>query len=440
MRISTSMMYDSGVTQITKLQSALLKTQQQISANTRVLTPSDDPIAAARALDVKQKQALNTQYADNRTQAKNALEQEEASLKTLTTKIQTLQTQVVEAGNASYDDTQRSYIATAMRGTLEELFGLANTQDSSGNYLFSGYQVNTQPFKQTLTGATYNGDQGVRKMQVDTARQMVVSDTGQAVFENIAGSGTFSLDATAGTFASGSISSMSVSDEAAITGQDYQVVFDVTTTGTGTVADPFVTSTTYSIYDKKADPGKTTPLPNESSSAVEVFPSGSHIYSYTSTDTSKTPQEITVGGVSFAVSGTRADGDTLTVSTTAAKNSNQSLFSTLTDLINLLEKSTANATGKGNLGQGLAAASANLANALDNVLTVRAAVGSNLKEIDSLDGAGDDRALQYASTLSDLIDLDTVKAASDLAQQKVVLEAAQQTFVTTTGLSLFNYM
>ncbi len=440
MRISTSMMYDSGVTQITKLQSALLKTQQQISANTRVLTPSDDPIAAARALDVKQKQALNTQYADNRTQAKNALEQEEASLKTLTTKIQTLQTQVVEAGNASYDDTQRSYIATAMRGTLEELLGLANTQDSSGNYLFSGYQVNTQPFTQTSTGATYNGDQGVRKMQVDTARQMVVSDTGQAVFENIAGSGTFSLDATAGTFASGSISSMSVSDKAAITGHGYQVVFGVTTTGTGTVADPFVTSTTYSIYDTTADPGKTTPLPNESSSAVEVPPSGSHIYSYTSTDTSKTPQEIKVGGVSFAVSGTRADGDTLTVSTTAAKDSNQSLFSTLTDLINLLERSTASATGKGNLGQGLAAASANLANALDNVLTVRAAVGSNLKEIDSLDGAGDDRALQYASTLSDLVDLDTVKAASDLAQQKVVLEAAQQTFVTTTSLSLFNYM
>ncbi|MEA5098154.1 MAG: flagellar hook-associated protein FlgL, partial [Burkholderiaceae bacterium] len=308
------MIYNAGTTQLTKLQSALLKTQQQISADTRVLTPSDDPIAAARALDVKQRQALNTQYADNRTQAMNSLEQEETSLKSLTTMIQTLQTQVVEAGNASYDDTQRSYLATAMRGTLEEMFGVANTQDSSGNYLFSGYQVDTKPFTKTSTGATYSGDQGVRKMQVDTARQMVVNSSGQSVFENNAGSATFSIDSTAGTFSSGAVSSMSVSDAAAVTGHSYQVAFAVT--GTGTAADPYVT--TYSVTD----------------SGVPVNDASG----YPLTNVSYTrPQKIVFDGLSFTVSGTRTNGDTLTVSTVAAKDSNQSLFSTLTSLINQLE-------------------------------------------------------------------------------------------------------
>jgi flagellar hook-associated protein 3 FlgL len=48
--------------------------------------------------------------------------------------------------------------------------------------------------------------------------------------------------------------------------------------------------------------------------------------------------------------------------------------------------------------------------------------------------------LQYTSTLSGLQDVDLLKAISSLAQQKLTLEAAQKTFTTTSGLSLFNFI
>jgi len=54
--------------------------------------------------------------------------------------------------------------------------------------------------------------------------------------------------------------------------------------------------------------------------------------------------------------------------------------------------------------------------------------------------AGDDRALQYSQTLSRLQDLDYAKAASELTQQNVNLEAAQKSFAKVAGLSLFNYL
>lgn len=420
MRVSTSMMYNNGTTQLSKVQSDLLKTQQQIAANTRVLTPSDDPIAAARALDINQRQSLNTQYADNRTQAMHSLNQEEGALKSLTTLIQNLQTQVVEAGDVTYDDDQRGYIATEMRGTLEEILGLANTRDTSGNYLFSGYKTMSQPFAATSTGASYAGDQGARRMQVDSSRQMAVSDSGDAVFQNSSTSGTFKFDVS-GTFPRGFMSDASITNESAITGHTYDVVFD--TTGTGTTADPFVKI--YSVFDTTIDANKTgTPLQTGT---------------YTSTDANKASQTIEVDGISFTIKGTRADGDTLTLETTKPAE-NQSMFKTVTDLINLLDAGTSGATGSVNFSQGLAAASTALASALDNVLTIRASVGARLKEIDSLDTAGTDRALQYSSMLSDLVDLDLIKASSDLAQQKLVYEAAQQSFVNITGLSLFNYM
>ncbi|WP_353850599.1 hypothetical protein [Janthinobacterium sp.] len=71
---------------------------------------------------------------------------------------------------------------------------------------------------------------------------------------------------------------------------------------------------------------------------------------------------------------------------------------------------------------------------------MRAEVGSRLKELDTLDSAGDDLDLQYASTLSGLQDLDMVKAISLFSQQQITLQAAQKSFTSMSGLSLFNYI
>jgi flagellar hook-associated protein 3 FlgL len=74
------------------------------------------------------------------------------------------------------------------------------------------------------------------------------------------------------------------------------------------------------------------------------------------------------------------------------------------------------------------------------VLTVQASVGARQKELDYLDTSGDDLNIQYASTLSDLQDLDTVKAISQFSQQQLTLQAAQQSFKAMSSLSLFNYI
>jgi flagellar hook-associated protein 3 FlgL len=79
-------------------------------------------------------------------------------------------------------------------------------------------------------------------------------------------------------------------------------------------------------------------------------------------------------------------------------------------------------------------------NALDNVLTVQASVGARMKEIDNLNSTGDDLDVQYQTTLGTLQDLDMVKAISLFSQQQQTLQAAQMSFKTMSGLSLFNYI
>ena len=183
MRISTQTLFDSGSARIGDLQLSLNKTQQQLATGRRVLTPSDDPIAAARALEVTQSQALNTQYGTNRGYAKDSLVAVDSTLASVTELLQNVKTTAISAGNGNLGDSERASIATALQSNLNQLVGLANTRDGQGNYLFSGFQTATPPFAQTATGVQYQGDQGQRLVQVDATRQMAVSSQGQAVFQ-----------------------------------------------------------------------------------------------------------------------------------------------------------------------------------------------------------------------------------------------------------------
>jgi flagellar hook-associated protein 3 FlgL len=118
----------------------------------------------------------------------------------------------------------------------------------------------------------------------------------------------------------------------------------------------------------------------------------------------------------------------------------QDMFQTLNDLITLLQTPVVTPADATNLASGLATANGNIDRALDNVLTVRATVGSRLQELDALDSVGSDRDLQYSQTLSSLQDLDYTQALTDLSKQQLTLEAAQKSFAQTSNLSLFNYL
>ncbi len=197
MRISTNTLYGTGTARITELQSAMQRTQQQIATGRKVLAPSDDPIAASQVLNLDQGQAMNSQFATNRLNANNALSQQEAVLGGVGDLVQDIKTLLVQAGNGSLDDQQRGYLAVQLDGQFDSMLSLANSKDSMGNTLFSGYQVGITAYAKTTTGATFQGDTGQRTLQVDTSRRVTTSVSGQQLFENIdTGSATQNIFAT----------------------------------------------------------------------------------------------------------------------------------------------------------------------------------------------------------------------------------------------------
>jgi flagellar hook-associated protein 3 FlgL len=408
LRISTSAIYDAGTSQLNTLQSQIAKTQMQLSTNRRNLTAADDPIASARALEVTQSQSMNTQFATNRSNANASLSLVDKTLQDVTGQIQDIQSLIVTAGNGGYDASNRQALATELEGRLTDLIGLANTADGTGGYLFSGYQSSTQPFSKTPAGAAYQGDQGQRTLQVGSARKMPISETGNAIFEAITtGNGRFTTAAAGSNTGSGIVSPGAVVDPSKLKDHNYEIKFAVSSD------TPPVT--TYSVTDKSAT------APADVVQTNQPYTEGA---------------TISFDGISMDVKGAPADGDTFT----SQPSAKQSVFTTITKLIDTLRAPADGSSGKAALANGLNTASLNMKNALDNVLTVQASVGARMKELDNLDSTGADLDIQYQTTLGDLQDLDMVKAISLFSQQQQTLQAAQMSFKTMSGLSLFNYI
>ena len=83
MRISTSMMFDTGTQNMLQLQTGLYKLQNQMSTGRRILTPADDPVAAAQALEISQRQSINAQFLDNQGSAASELSNLESTLRSV---------------------------------------------------------------------------------------------------------------------------------------------------------------------------------------------------------------------------------------------------------------------------------------------------------------------------------------------------------------------
>src|SRR5689334_25168069 len=98
-RVSTNMIFDQGVFNMQNRSSIMLKTQDQIANGRRILTPADDPVAAARSLKVEQAQAITEQHQRNGDSASAALGMSDSTLASVTSLLQSTKTLAVNAGD-----------------------------------------------------------------------------------------------------------------------------------------------------------------------------------------------------------------------------------------------------------------------------------------------------------------------------------------------------
>jgi flagellar hook-associated protein 3 FlgL len=187
MRISTSQIYTIASLGMGQAQLAVAKTEEQMATGKRVLSPADDPVAAANILKLNQELARTEQYKKNIDIADNSLSLEDSTLKTVVELMQRIGELAVKAGNtAVLTAADYKSIAAEVDTRLNELMNLQNTRNSSGQYIFAGYQGNEAPFVNNGGGNfAYVGDEGQLLLKASASMSVPVSDSGKRVFVDI---------------------------------------------------------------------------------------------------------------------------------------------------------------------------------------------------------------------------------------------------------------
>ncbi|MGN6788387.1 MAG: flagellar hook-associated protein FlgL [Rhodanobacteraceae bacterium] len=408
MRISTQTLYAQSMRSLNQQQADLSHVGQQIASGQRVMRPSDDPQAASRAVQVSQAQAITSQYTDSRVSARNALSMEESVLNSVGDAVASAKTLMLEAANGTLSNADRASIASQLQGIYQTVLGQANATDGNGRYLFGGYQDKSPPFVMSAGAVNYTVAANLdtnRQQQIDASRLMAVGDTGSTVFQGAQGAAGFMAVAGAGNAGSVTFSGRpNVVDRSdANFGTPFNVVFSDDASG-----NPM-----YEIQDGSGNVLQ----------AAQPYQSG---------------QAIQFGGLSLTLSGTPVAGDRIGVDN--AQNFNTDLFKTFEKALAILKQPADTPAQQAALQNTLGNAMTEFDSGLDNVLMVRASVGSRLNELDVVDKVASNRQLNYAQTKSDLVDLDYNTAISEYSLRSVGLQAAQKAFVSMKQMNLFDLL
>ncbi|BCQ24549.1 flagellar hook-associated protein FlgL [Caballeronia sp. NK8] len=409
MRISSSQYFNLNVASMSDQQSTLASMYQQISSGKRILTASDDPLGAAQAVQLTLKSGALAQYSTNQTTALSSLQQEDSTLGNVSSVLQSIQTQIVHAGDGSLTDADRTSVANTIQGLRDQLFSLANTTDSNGNYIFSGLKGGTAPFSNDPSGvgANYSGDFGQRAVQISEGRSISVGDTGVSIFQSVSPTESDPVSsAGASNKGTATIGPVSMSDASnAGNASKYTITFSVSQTDG---------STTYSIKSNPVDSTLPTNVPYTSKS------------------------DITLGGQKVTIEGAPADGDTFVVQPAATDNND--IFSTLDSIVSALKQPTGTPAAQATLTNALTTAGTKINNTFNNVLSAQTVVGGREQEVQSTQTAMQTSQTQTASDIANLTSIDLVSSISQYELTQNSLQAAQMAFSQIQKMSLFDYI
>lgn len=204
MRVSTNSIFINNVANMMQKQTQLNQVQGQLSTMRRVTVPSDDPVAAAQILDVRQADARVLQFNQNAKSAENSLATSESVLQSGTDVLQRTRELAVKVSNTILSNEDREMTMSEIEGLYKQMVGIANTTDGNGSYVFSGSRSQTKPIAEqsefgrpVASGSSivsYNGDSMRQEMQIAGSRQIPVTENGGFVFNKIRdGNGTFKL-------------------------------------------------------------------------------------------------------------------------------------------------------------------------------------------------------------------------------------------------------
>lgn len=405
MRLSTSQIYDKGLSSVTSRQQKLVKVQDQLARETKILTPADDPAGKAQALALTDRIKQNEQFQKNSQMVLNDLSRQESVMSNINESLFRAKELFVQAGNGAYDLEDRQSLALEIEALRDNALDMMNAQSENGDYLFSGYQAEKKPFVfDAETGVyQYQGDSGSKNVQVTPSLQLQSSTSGAEAYQKT----PVQLNARAG-HVSGDL-----------------------TGATTFIADRETFNQFHAANYDKQEPLKNVYTIEFNGGNYEVFDAqgdsvGAGVH---------TPGEpVEFMGMQMFPQGNATDGSTVEF---RLDQPQQNVATILNDMAQAITDPNLNAK---QLDQAIEFGLADLASAENSLGSARAKIGSRMNSAETAIFTNNDFEIANKETRSHIQDVDYAEAMTELTKQDTALQAAQATFTRITRLSLFDYL
>lgn len=397
-RIPSNLMISRMATDLVRQQNSLAEVQEQIASGKQVNRPSDAPAVSAHIISMMETESQLDQYTRNASSAESQLALQETALESTANALMRIRDLALSSNNGVADDQTRQAINVEVNLRLEELFGLANSSDSFGNFLFGGTNTRNRPFAPGVP-VEYTGTDDTQRVFIGPYRTLQSTDSGSDVFMRVRnGNGTFNVQADIANTGTGIIDYGSVTDSSLYDAAPYEL--------------RFTSNTSFDIFNLDTGAAIQTAVPYTENGSIDFQ------------------------GIKTSISGIPEAGDSFTI--TASEN--QDIFSTVSNFIDATNRSPANASERARMQQDVAALVVNIDRSLDHINGKRASVGARLNIIDSSRDENAGMMLEIQRTRSQVEDIDIAEAVSNLQIRANALEVLQKSFTRIEGLSLFNYL
>jgi len=396
MRISSSTINRYMTQDMMRYQIEIADLQSQISSGKKLEKPSDDPVNAARQVNLTQTHEQTEQYTRNLNIAEARLSEEETYLMNSENIMMRVRELALTTNNAATSPDSYPAIRTELEHLYAELVAQANATDSEGNFIFSGTKTSTKPFVPGEANI-YRGDNQQRLIQVNPLIAMETSDTGDDIFVRIPASDQ---------------PHVVTSDAANTGGASILITTDGTTPNPGS-----------DRYEIRFTAAKTYDIINLTSGTTEV-----------TGGTLPPSNNIDFNGMQISLTGVAATNDAFYLEPTGQ----QDIFKTVEDFMTLLDQPPNNQAEGAINRQTMNQVLIGITQGFEHLTLKRSDIGTRLSALDNIAKENDAVSYQLEVTLSDIGDVDYTEAITSLQQKAVALEALQATITRTQSLSLFN--
>ena len=186
MKISTTQIFERAIDQMSSQRTKVAEIQAQLAAGKQLVQPSDD--AEKTGIIQRLSSAFNRQevYESTLDSVTSRLEVEESAVMSAENIMQRVRELAVQGTNGTLGEGDRKILAHEVSSLRDELLSLANSQDASGNYVFSGSMAKTPAFVESADGTVnYRGDDNQVQVAISEQRSMFMNRPGDEIFTSI---------------------------------------------------------------------------------------------------------------------------------------------------------------------------------------------------------------------------------------------------------------